>query len=142
MSLKNYNIKNCQLTVGGLPVKEGLVSFGVAPVGARFASDAGADGMVTRWDTNDPRHTCTLILKGGSKENQVLSAIHAADIATFNGAGVVLLSFVDEQGASIMLGNAWITGMPEKVFAASPGDVSWAFEAVFDSPLNFVIGGN
>lgn len=143
MAFKNYNIKNCKLIVGGLQIKEGLVSFGVAPLGDRMVSDAGADGMVTRWDTNDPRHNCTLILKGASKENQVLSDIHRVDIATFNGAGVVVLSFTDEQGASIMMTDtAWIKGMPEKVFAVSPQDVTWQFEASFDSPLSFVVGGN
>ncbi len=144
MSLKVYSLaKGCELSVGGIPIKEGLVSFAMAPEGDRFADDASADGMVTRWDTGEVRHNATLILKGGSSENEKLSAIHQADVSVGNGAGVVVLSFTDEQGASkVLTPSAWIKAMPTMTKGVSPEDVSWALRCVCDTPLSFIVGGN
>lgn len=144
MSLKNYALaRGCSLIIAGLSIKEGLVSFEIAPVGKRFESDSGADGMVTRWDTGERRHACKLVLKGASKENQVLSGIHNVDIEAGNGAGVFVMSFNDSQGASVFLvDEAWLEQKAGKVFATQPGDVTWDIMAVSNSPLNFIIGGN
>jgi hypothetical protein len=143
MAVKNYSINTCRLIFGGLSIKEGLVSFAIAPVGKRFDSDTGADGMVTRWNTNEVRHTCTLVLKGASKENQLLSAIHQADVEADNGAGIVVMSFTDEQGATFALtDSSWLEGMAEVSKAVSPGDVTWTIMAAFKTPQSFTIGGN
>lgn len=144
MSLKVYSLaKGCELSVGGIPIKEGLVSFRIAPMGKRYESDSSADAMVTRWDTGEVRHEVTLTLKGASSENEKLSAIHAADVSAANGAGVVVISFSDEQGATKLLSPAgWITQMPETTKGVNPEDVAWPFEVVCDTPLNFVVGGN
>lgn len=144
MSLKVYSLaRGCELSIGGIPIKEGLVSFAVAPEGDRFGDDVSADGMVTRWDTGEVRHNATLILKGGSNENEKLSAIHAADVSDGNGAGVVVLSFTDEQGASkILTPAAWIKAMPTMTKGVNPEDVSWAIRLVLDVPEQFIVGGN
>ncbi len=144
MSLKIYSLaRGCELSVGGIPIKEGLVSFAIAPEGDRYADDVSSDGMVTRWDTGEVRHNATLILKGGSSENEKLSAIHAADVSVGNGAGVVVLSFTDEQGASkVLTPAAWIKSMPTMTMGTSREDVSWAIRCVLDVPESFIVGGN
>jgi hypothetical protein len=144
MSLKVYSLaKGCELSVGGIPIKEGLVSFAIAPEGDRFGDDVSADGMVTRWDTGEVRHNATLILKGASSENEKLSAIHAVDVSVGNGAGVVTLSFTDEQGATkILTPAAWIKSMPTMTRGTNPEDVSWAIRCVLDVPEQLIVGGN
>jgi hypothetical protein len=142
-ALKVYNIRDCSLILGGINIEEGLVSFGVEPEGNAFEDEISADGQVTRHATNECRVTCTLILKGSSSENEKLSAIHAADVAVTNGAGVFVLNFSDELGASILVTDqAWIRKMSGKVFGVSPEDTSWEIRAVAHTPLQFVVGGN
>lgn len=142
-ALKVYDIKECSLNLGGIDISEGLVSFACNPEGPAFEDEISADGQVTRHATHECRVTCVLTLKGSSSENEKLSAIHAADVAVANGAGVFVLSFSDEQGASILLTDqAWVRGMASKEFAAAPGDVAWEIRAVCHTPLQFVIGGN
>lgn len=144
MSLKVYSLaRGCELNIAGIPIKEGLVSFALAPEGDRFADDCSADGMVTRWDTGEVRHNGTIVLKGGSSENEKLSAIHAADCAVPNGAGVVTLKFSDEQGATTVLTDkCWIKALPTMTKAVNPEDVSWALRLCCETPLNVVVGGN
>jgi hypothetical protein len=143
MGLKNYSIKTCHLSLGGIPISEGLVSFECAPVGDRFDDEVSADGDVCRYDTGEVRHDCTLILKGYSVENQKLSGIHQVDVASENGAGVFVLSFKDEQGATaILTDKAYIKAMAGGTFANKREDTTWKIRAVFDTPLSFTIGGN
>lgn len=143
MSLKNYSIKTTHLNIGGLPVSEGLVSFAIAPVGDRFDDEASADGDVCRYDTGEVRHDATLVLKGFSVENEKLSAIHQADVADENGAGIFVLSFTDEQGATRLLTDkAYIKGMPPATFANKREDTTWKLRVICDTPLSFTIGGN
>lgn len=143
MSLRNYDIKEVKIIIGGVPIGEGLVSLEVAPMGVAFDSEIGADGMVTRYATHETRSKVNLILKGASPEHQKLSAIHAADVASATGAGILVLSVTDLQGASIALTDkAWIDAMPSKTFGSAPQDVTWVLTAVFDAPLAFVVGGN
>ena len=141
--MKNYSIRTTHLSLGGIPISKGLVSFTVTPVGDRFDDEASADGDVCRFDTGEVRHDCELILKGYSEENQVLSGIHQADVESENGAGVFVLKFTDEQGATKMLtDSAYIKAMGPAGFSQKREDVTWKIRAVFDSPLQFTVGGN
>lgn len=141
--MKNYSIKTTNLIIGGLPIKKGLVSFAIEPVGDRFDDEISADGDVCRFDTGETRHNATLILKGYSEENEKLSAILQADIEAGNGAGIVVLSFTDEQGATVMMTDeAYIKAMPSATFSSKREDVTWKLRAVFNVPLSFTVGGN
>lgn len=138
-----YDIKEVKLNLGGIPISKGLVSCEVAPMGVAFDSEISADGMVVRHATHETRSKVNLILKGASPENQKLSAIHAADVAIGNGAGVLVFKLEDKQGASIALSDScWIDAMPNATYASARGDVTWVMTAVFDVPLSFVVGGN
>lgn len=138
-----YDINGCELNIGGIAIKDGLVSFEIAPEGPAFADELGADGHVIRYATNEKRHTGTLTLKGSSEENAKLSALHGLDVGATNGAGIVPLFFRDGNGTSLIATDAaWITALPTKSFGASPGDCAWNIRCVLSSPLNAVIGGN
>ena len=143
MALKIYDIAANDIIVGGIPVKDALVSAEIAAEGDAFADEAGADGTVIRYATHEKRATCTIVLKGSSDENAKLSALHALDVATPNGAGVVPFMVRDNNGTTLIATDkAWIRAMPTKTLAAAPGDVSWAIRLVLDSPLNWIVGGN
>lgn len=143
MALKNYSIRTCNLSLGGVPISSGLVSFTLEPEGDRFADEVSADGEWCRYDTGEIRHTGTLVLKGFSNENEVLSRIHQADVESENGAGVFVLKFKDEQGTTdVLTDEAFIVGMPPAGFSQKREDVTWKIRCGFKVPLSFTVGGN
>lgn len=138
-----YDINAVEFSIGGIAIKDGLVSCEIAPEGPAFADEIGADGLVCRYATNEKRHTITLTLKGSSEENEKLSALHGADVGATNGLGIVPVFLRDGNGTSLIATDAaWITQLPTKSFAAAPGDCAWNIRCVLSSPLNAVIGGN
>lgn len=138
-----YDINAVECSISGIPLKDGVVSFAVEPEGPAFADEAGADGSVIRYATNERRANCTVVLKGSSDENAKLSALHAGDVAVTNGLGVVPFMLKDGNGTSLIATDkAWITGMPGMTFANLPQDVTWTFRLVLSSPLQHIVGGN
>lgn len=137
-----YDINAIDCVIAAIPLKDAIVSFEVAPEGPAFADEAGADGSVVRYATNEKRANATIVLKGSSEENARLTALHAADVAATNGQGVVSFLLKDNNGTTLVsTDKAWITGMPTKTMAAAPGDVTWTIRLVLSSPLNWIIGG-
>lgn len=141
--LAPYDINAIEASLSGIALKDGLVSIRVAMKSPAFQTEVGADGHTVRFATNDRRADIEVTLKGSSEEHAKLSALHGLDLSATNGAGVVPFFLRDGNGTSLLASDsAWIVQMPEKTFAASPGDVTWALEAVLASPLNAIIGGN
>jgi hypothetical protein len=139
----NYDINACDLVFGGVPLKDNVVSFQIAPDGPAYTKEKGASGEITRCATNEKGAKCTVTLKGGSIENEKLSAIHAGDVGAKNGQGILPFYFNDHNGASLVsTDKAWIEGMAPKTFGATPGDTTWVIDLVLDKPLEYVIGGN
>ena len=142
MSFAVYDIAAHDIVIGAIPVKDALVSAEIAAEAEAFSDEIGADGHVVRYATHDPRATCTIVLKGTSKENVKLSALLGQDQAAPNGAGVVNFLVRDNNGTTLIsTDKAWIRRRPTKTIAAAPGDVSWEVRLVLDSPLNWIVGG-
>lgn len=138
-----YDIKAVDLNIAGIPLKDAVVSFEIAPEGPAYADEAGADGSVCRYATNERRANCNVVLKGHSAENAKLSALLAADVSVSNGLGVVPFLLRDNLGTSLVATNkCWIVAMPSATFAQARQDVTWVFRLVLDAPLSYVIGGN
>jgi hypothetical protein len=138
-----YNILGCQCIFADIPIHDAIVSCEITPEGPAYADDIGADGTVCRYATNERRATANITVKGFSKVNEKLSALHGGDVSAINGLGVAPFLFLDGNGASkIATDKAWILGMPAKTFAASAGDVTWAIRLVMSSPLTWIVGGN
>lgn len=138
-----YDINAVEFSIGGIPIKDGLVSCEIAPEGPAFASEIGADGLVCRYATNERRHNITLTLKGSSNENEKLSVLHGADVSATNGLGIVPVLLRDGNGTTLIAtDSAWITQLPSKSFGASAGDCAWNIQCVLSAPLKAVIGGN
>jgi len=138
-----FNINGCDCILGNISLKDALVSVEITPEGPAFADEMGADGTVCRYATNECRARANVTLKGFSKENAKLSALHGADKSEENGLGVVNFIFIDNAGSTkVSTDKAWIEGMPAKTFGSQPGDVVWPIRLVLSSPLNWIIGGN
>lgn len=138
-----YDILGCDLTVAGIPIKDGLVSAAFQMEGDAFADEIGADGHVCVYATHENRCNVDITLKGSSEEHAKLSALHAAAKNATNGLAIVPLFFRDHNGTtSVGTHSAYIKKLPDKTFAASPGDVTWNLRAVLSAPLNAIIGGN
>lgn len=114
----------------------------VRPMSPGFSSKAGADGLVSRSRSNDPRVEITIILEQTSASNDVLSAIHEADLTLPNGAGVAALSLEDLLGRfRIVSESAWVAKAPDAEFGRETGQREWTLEAVV-VPGSRVNGGN
>jgi hypothetical protein len=138
-----FDLTAYDIIVGGVPIKDGLVSAEVAPEGAAFADEVGVDGHVVRYRTGENRANLNIVVKGSSEENAKLSAIHAADVADTNGLGVIPTLVKDQNGTTLFATDkSWIVGLPAKSAAAAPGDVTWVIRLVLSSPLNAIVGGN
>ena len=138
-----FDILGCDIIVGAIPIKDGLVSAEVAPEGAAFADELGADGHVVRYATHEVRANLTIVLKGSSNENEKLSALLAVDVSATNGAGAVPVLVKDNNGATLISATAgWVTQAGTKNMGASPGDITWVIRLVLSSPLSWIVGGN
>ena len=81
-------------------------------------------------------------LKGGSKQNQQLSSLMAADVLAKNGAVVAPYGFKDNNGATVMGGGqSWLKKHPGGGFGISRGDVTWEGRCV-GIPGQMILGGN
>lgn len=139
----NFNINGCDCVLSGIPLKDSLVSVEITPEGDAYSDDIGADGTVCRYATNERRATANIVLKGFSKEHAKLTALHAADVSSTNGAGITSFLFKDNNGSTLVsTDKAWIMGMPAKTSGQKPEDVTWKVRLVLSSPLNWIVGGN
>ncbi len=77
--MANFDLNAVEVNVSGIPIKDGLMSFEVAPEGDAYADEVGVDGRACRYATGETRATASLVLKGFSEHHAQLSALHAAD---------------------------------------------------------------
>ena len=138
-----FDVNGCDCVFAGIPLKDALVSVEIVPEGPAFTDEMGADGTVCRYATNECRARANVTLKGFSKENAKLSALHGADKGEENGLGVVPFLFIDNNGSTkVSTDKAWVEGMPSASFGSARGDTVWPIRLVLSSPLNWIIGGN
>jgi hypothetical protein len=140
----NYSADRVVVTFAGLRIQ----GFGdgtflrIRPMSPGFGSKVGSDSLVSRFRNNDPRHEVEITLEQTSSSNDVLAAIHVADLAAPNGSGVSVLSIEDLEGRFTAIAEfAWITKVPDAEFGRETGQRVWMFEAVF-APGSRFDGGN
>jgi hypothetical protein len=105
-----------------------------------FTDSAGANGEVTREQTNDDRATIELMLPRTAGENGAFTAIHAADKLSGNGAGIAPLFIKDELGNDVHTAKeCWIAKEPDPTYATASTNNTWKFRA---SNLISVHGGS
>lgn len=108
-----------------------------------FTVVKGADGSITRVNTNNTLFHVEYTVKRTSKDNALLSAYHAADLMVDGGAGVSSLLLKDPQGSDYMTSlKAWIQGWPDAGRGKDGGgDVTWIIDAQV-LPGQYILGGN
>src|ERR1700749_3276998 len=74
----------------------------VRPKSDGFTSRVGSDGLVSHSRSNDPRREVAFILEERSSSNDLLSALHNADLVAPNGAGVGALLLQDLNGRLLL----------------------------------------
>jgi len=141
--MANFDLNAVEVNVTGIPIKDGLVSFEVAPEGDAYADEVGVDGRACRYATGETRATANIVLKGFSEHHAQLSALHAADRQTTNGLGIGAFMLKDGNGATIISASqAWIMAIPAATFSSKREDITWKIRLVLSSPLNHIIAGN
>jgi hypothetical protein len=141
--MANFDLNAVEVNVSGIPIKDGLVSFEVAPEGDAYADEVGVDGRGCRYATGETRASCNIVLKGFSEHHAQLSALHAADRLATNGLGVGTFLLKDGNGATIISASqAWIAAVPAMTMTSKREDVTWKIRMFLTSPLNPIIAGN
>lgn len=106
-----------------------------------FALTMSVDGKGTREQNNDDSAKIEIVLMATSKVNAQLTAVHAADKASKNGAGVGALVIKDLNSDTELHAaeQAWISTEPEVTFKRGVGERVWVFET---DKLRSVHGGH
>jgi hypothetical protein len=101
----------------------------------------GIDGESARGKSNNNSARITAILMQTSASNDLLSAIHAADILSPNGDGINPLLLKDLNGRTLQTAEkAWIVKPPSAGFNRAPdANREWTFETNHGLPF---IGGS
>lgn len=142
---KFYDSNEVLTVIAGLPIESGRGAEGgtfvkVAMLSDAFVDTVSIDAEVTRSKTNDDRADVTLTLMSSSAANALLSALHNADKAAKNGAGVGPLLIKDGGGKTLFTATAcWIVKIPEFEFAGKAQPIEWPIRV---ANLVSFIGGN
>lgn len=142
MTTRIYDSNQVQVAFAGVPV-QGYADGDFLSISYEtdaFSDVVGTDGDVSRSKTNDRRATVEITLMSTSPTNDLLSAIHLADLNTAGGAGVGALLITDLNGTSLFTcGNAWIAKAPDVTYGREANERTWMLRC--DKLIAFT-GGN
>lgn len=128
---KTYNANQVIVTFAGITMRElGADEFvRVKRTTPAFGLTMSVDGKGTREQSNDGSATIEVILLATSSINALLTAVHAADRASKNGAGIAPLQIVDlnSNGELHIAEQAWISAEPEVTFKRGVSERVWVF---------------
>ncbi len=94
--------------------------------GPAFNYVVGADGEAVRSKNFNRSAVATFRLMPSSVVNDILSALHAADILTPNGSGVVPFVYEDLQGTTLLIGaRSYIESPPNVSIGATATVREW-----------------
>lgn len=147
MAFHDYNVLDVVQNLAGVDISADLgglspddfVKF--SPDGPSFETKRGCGGDVTRYATNNKMAHVEIHVMSTSAMNDRLTAIHAADLLTPNGAAVGPYVLKDKHGrTAIAAEHAWIVGWPDGVdLGKEPGTVVWKLDLALAVPF---IGGH
>jgi hypothetical protein len=142
MTTRIYDSNQVQVAFAGVPV-QGYADGDFLTISWEtdaFSDVVGTDGEVSRSKTNDRRATVEIILMNTSPTNDLLQAIHLADLIGPGGAGVGALLVTDLNGTSLYTaGNAWISKAPDVTYGREANERTWTLRV--DKLIAFT-GGN
>lgn len=126
--MRTYDFKAVSVSFAGITLQGFAESDGVAidNESDAYSDVIGIDGETTRARTNDDRANVTIRLMQSSSANDQLSALHALDKLTPNGAGIGTFNCKDTNGTSLYNGEAaWIQKPPPVVFDRGVKEREW-----------------
>lgn len=134
---KAVSVSFANITLQGFAESDGVTIDNESDA---YGDVQGVDGETTRFRTNDDRANVTIRLMQSSSANDQLSALHALDKLTPNGAGIGTFNVKDTNGTSLYNGeNAWIQKAPQAVFDRSAKEREWKIRV---AKLVRIDGGN
>lgn len=102
-----------------------------------FSKVVGNDGETTRQQNPNRSGSVNVNLKGSSSSNDVLSALASKD--EIDGSGVAPLIVKDNNGTTLVAGQAWIRKSAAVEYSREVGDRDWAFDV---AEMTHFVGGN
>jgi hypothetical protein len=140
-----YEAEAITVVVANIPITEGKPQgtfLSVAPDEAEFGATQALDGHVARWRRRNSLWTVELTLLQTSSHHQQLSALHAADVGSFGGAGIGSFLVYDTRGATKLVGKqCWIEQSPEAEWGPEVAEWTWTFKVVSGAAA-MIFGGN
>lgn len=131
--MKHWSPDQVDVIFGGIPLsgfaEDSMIKL--AEANDRFTITVGVQGEITR--SKDPATVGLLMvsLMLSSRSNDVLSAMHQADILAPGGAGVVPCAVNDRNGTGLFgAPEAWIVKFPDWELSKKVGKVEWAIQVV------------
>lgn len=141
---KAFNINDLAISLNSVPLDGG--GYGEDEVmsveweGDWFEKMRGADGELSRSNTNKFGAIVTLRYAQTADANDRLSALLKADILLPNGGGAGVFMSRDLQGRTMVTGpRAWVMGMPALKFGVKTQVNEWKIE-IADARNSFVGG--
>ena len=140
--LKTYDSKAVAMIFAGIPIS-GLAedSFvNVAQNEDSFTLTVGADGEGARAKTNNRSARVTFTVLQTSACNDLLAALHLADLASPNGDGIGPLLIKDTSGRTLVTAEkAWIIKSPDVQLGKNINTRDWVIET---HAIAIFAGGN
>ncbi len=143
MGMKAWNIRDLSISLNAVPLADGGFAddevFSLAWDEEQFGKYVGADGEVTRHNTNNFAAEATLRYQQTSGMNDRLTALLQADLAP-NGGGAGVFKVHDKEGRLVVLAErAWVKGFPEIKAGKTVQVVEWKIDLA-DARATFVGG--
>ena len=125
MAVETYNPKDISIIVGGF-VMSGFSDDKVRVFreSDAWTDEAGADGEVVRYATNDKRGEIEITLLQTSSSNLTLTTMAKAD--ELSGAGTIPVIVKDNRGSDLHVApTSWIVKIPEAKYSKSGNVRVW-----------------
>jgi len=145
MGFKAWNIRDLCLSLNAVPLDDGGYAedevMTLEWAEDQFVAYVGAEGEVSRANTNNFLATVTLKYAQTAAANDRLSALHHADLALPNGAGAGVFAARDKRGRMVVgAERAWVMGFPGVTLGKTIQVFEWKIQLAQAYPLTFVGG--
>jgi hypothetical protein len=143
MATRVYDPKQIVLSVAGLLISSGFSEDSMvkcARTAPSYEGVVGADGEYTRVRQYDDSALVTISLMQSSEGNDILSALHSADRAAPNGAGIGAFLLKDLNGNTLVQASkCWVKGSPEQEYGKKVNMRAWE---IMLADAEIFVGGN
>lgn len=145
MGMKSWNIKDMSISLNAVPLDDGGYAddevMTLEWAEDQFSVYVGADGEVTRANTNNGLATVTLKYAQTAAANDRLMALLRADLALGNGAGAGMFSARDAYGTTAVgAERAWVMGYPALSVGKTVKVREWKIQLADALTLSFIGG--